>query len=144
MLLGKLSKMEMAFQSTKVGISWLLTFICWCPDFTLDVHQCPEGRLFVPSESKKWFFKASNAEISVIMVIMSFSETSLPEKILKPTIQKPFTVTDSSSSSQIPFSLVLYLARIFECQTPTNFMLFYHTIDARFTSSAAILFQIDS
>ena len=55
MLLGKLSKMEMAFQSTKVGISWLLTFICWCPDFTLDVHQCPEGRLFVPSESKKWF-----------------------------------------------------------------------------------------
>ena len=56
-LLGKLSKMEMAFQSTKVGISWLLTFICWCPDFTLDVHQCPEGRLFIPSESKKRFSK---------------------------------------------------------------------------------------
>jgi len=66
MLLGKLSKMEMAFQTTKVGISWLLTFICWCPDFTLDVHQCPDGRLFVPSESKKWFFIDNNGCLSFL------------------------------------------------------------------------------
>ena len=25
--------------------------MCWCPDLTIDVHQCPEGRLFIPSES---------------------------------------------------------------------------------------------
>ena len=56
---------------------------------------------------------------------------------------KPFTVTNCSSSSQIPFSLVLYLARIFECQITTDTMLLYYTINTRFTSSAAILFEID-
>ena len=36
---------------TRLGLSWFLAFMCWCPDLTIDVHQCPEGRLFIPSES---------------------------------------------------------------------------------------------
>ena len=43
---------ELAFYGIRLGLSWFMALMAWCPDLTVNIHECPDGRLFIPSESK--------------------------------------------------------------------------------------------
>ena len=81
----KSEKLEFGFYVTRLGLSWFLAFMCWCPDLTIDVHQCPEGRLFIPSESSSklvrglhrfrylWSYTWPKSLIAKIQLILCFA-----------------------------------------------------------------------
>ena len=49
---------ELAFYGIRLGLSWFMALMAWCPDLTVNIHECPDGRLFVPSESKSKLVRA--------------------------------------------------------------------------------------
>ena len=49
---------ELTFYGIRLGLSWFMAVMAWFPDLTVNIHECPDGRLFVPSESKSKLVRA--------------------------------------------------------------------------------------